>query len=361
MNRSILTAAHLSVALLFLILAGCNKSTSAVETAKSDDQTQSEATEGQATLAAEGTAEDAKEQELANVVKKQGTVQNRGGYVKILVNKSPVTNFDIKRRIKFLNLRRAKGNRSKLAEKEMIEQTIKLREAKLRNLLASDQQVNEAFANFAKQNRMSASRLSGELRKAGIGDTHFKDFIRTQMSWQRVIRSKYNAESTRGDEGQIVAQLRRDGKEKPEVTEYNLQQIVFVVPKAKRSNARLNARRKEANAFRQRFTKCEDTITQAKALLNVSVLDKKRIMEPELPANWKDELVNVEENKTTRVKETEKGVEIIAVCNRRIVSDDRAAQVSSAAESFQGLNKGTSKVSNEYLEELMKQSTIVYL
>ena len=362
---------YLLSAIFVLALAGCNSSNSAVEAkdtaqktaaeSKSADTNAENTAEGQASLAAEGNTEAAQEEELAKVITKPGKVQNRGTYIKILVNKKPITNFDIQRRVRFLQLRRVKGDRTKLAEKELIEQSVRLEEARARNVLATDQQVDVAFANFAKRNRLSTAQMARELGKAGIGAKHFKEFIRSQISWQRAVQGRFQAETSQVSERDVVTRLRKSGDAKPEVTEYNIQQVIFVVPATKRSKKSLAARRTEAVAFRQRFTKCEDSLSQAKLLRDVSVIDRKRIMAPELPARWKDEIAELEGSGITRPKETDRGIELMAVCDKRIVNDDRAAQVTSQSAEFESFNTKGSELSQNYLEQLLARSTIVYL
>ena len=225
---------------------------------------------------------------------------------------------------------------------------------------ASDQVVNAAFSNFAKRNRTTVANLSRELANLGIGAAHFKEFVRGQISWQRVIQSKFQAETSQSSERDVVTKLRKSGSAKPEVTEYYIQQIIFVVAKNKRSNSRLAARKAEANTFRQRFARCEDTLQQAKQLKDVSVIERRRLLEPELPEVWKDAIVNVDGVGTTRAKETERGIEIMAVCSKRVVNDDRAAQISSQSAEFESYNDKGSKISEDYLNELKKNSVIIY-
>lgn len=353
-------------------LVGCNSSTSALEDDKKKSTqaaAQAEASaqasgdgaaQGESTLAAEGTAEEKNQVELAKVINKPGKVKNRGGYIKLLVNRQPITNFDIQRRTKFLQLRRVGGNRTKVAEKEMIEQAVKLQEAKFRRVMANDKMVNEAFASFAKRNRTSTSNMTKELNRLGVGADHFKEFIRTQISWQRVVQGKFQAETNQLSERDVVTQLRKSGSAKPEVTEYNLQQIIFVVPEAKRSKSLLNARKVEASSLRQRFTSCPETINLAKVLKDVSVVDRKRIMEPELPEAWAKEVVGLNKNDTTRPRETSRGVEVMAVCDKRVVSDDRAAQITSQSGEFESFNEKGSQLGEEYLKELVSKATVIY-
>ncbi|MEM7289923.1 MAG: hypothetical protein AAF412_06075, partial [Pseudomonadota bacterium] len=359
---------ELSAICAVLTLAACSPSTSAVEgeTAAADGKTskqsaeQQEATSGEASDAETAQPEKEEETELSRVIKREGKVQNRGVYIKMLVNKNPITNFDLNRRVALLKLRRVPGNRTKLAEKEMIEQILKLQEATRRRTLASKETVDQAFANFAKRNRTTPSQLSQGLSRFGVGTDHFKSFIKTQISWQRAVSSRFQAETINVSEQEAVIQLRDSGSDKPQLTEYNFQQVVFVVPKAQRSSAKLAARRVEANAFRQRFTSCDDTIGQAKALKDVSVIEQKRILEPELPTAWKDEVRQLDQKGTTRVKETNNGMEFLAVCNSKLVNDDRAAQISTQSAEFDSFNEKGSALSDRYLKELKSRATIIY-
>jgi peptidyl-prolyl cis-trans isomerase SurA len=340
-----------------LALVACNSSNSAIkEGAKAGEGTQL------ATEANTETTEAAKEEktELAKVITKTDGVQNRGAYIKILVNKTPITNFDIQRRAKFLALRRVPGNPTKPAENEMIEQARKLQEAKLRRRTATTAQVDAAFANFAKQNRASPKILSQQLGKLGVGSTHFKEFIKTQISWQRTVQGKFQSETSRVSEQQAITQLRESGNQKPKVNEYSFKQVIFVVPKNKRSKSALAARTREANAFRKTVSGCDTLLQSIKSLKDVSLIDRRHIMEPELPENWKSAISKASVGGTTPAQETEKGAEFMAICSSKTVDDDRAAQVTKQSTDFTQFGEQSGDFSKKYLNELRKNATIVY-
>ena len=72
--------------------------------------------------------------------------------------------------------------------------------------------------------------------------------------------------------GELVQNMFDDEGKKATTTEYILQQIVFVVPSAKR-NAILNRRKQEASNMRTRFVGCGSSREFAKGLRDVSVID----------------------------------------------------------------------------------------
>jgi len=341
-----------------LFSAGCSNTSGNLDSAKADSAQTTVAAEASDLANTAEAAEAPQVEEVANVINRPGKVANRGGYIKILVNREPITNYDIQRRSRFLKLRRAPAS-EQAAEREMIEQAIKLQEAKRIRVLATDKEVNEAFTNFAKGNRATPAIMTRELNKLGVSAQHFKQFIKTQISWQRVVQRKFQNDTVQKSETSILRDLRKSGGTKPELTEYSFKQIVFVVPQNKRTPGYIKARRQEANALRQRFPGCDRSLEAIKGLKDVSVLDRRRIMEPELPDRWKNEVPNAT-NGVTRVVETENGVEFIAVCNERQVADDRAAQIATQSAEFESFNEKGSQVSQDYLKELRERATVVY-
>ncbi len=277
--------------------------------------------------------------------------------IKIVVNGEPITTYDIAKRAAFFRLRRIKGNATKLATEELIEETVKMQAAKRLKLIATDKQVEAAFGRFAKSNRMSVKTLSQVLNRSGVTSRGFKKFIRAQMSWQRLIAAKLQAESKQSGTQDIFAELHAQGGKKPSTTEYTLQQVIFVVPKAKRRSL-MSKRRREAKAFRSRFENCKNTIQFAKGLKDVTVRSLGRIMKPQLPPDWKKHILATSEGKTTKVRDTHRGVEFIAICKSTIVSDDRVAQLNFRADQAK---KGGNKVSEsekKYVQQLRNLAVI---
>ncbi len=302
--------------------------------------------------------EAAKAENEDNIIRQKSTVTQKGTNISALVNGVPITNYDVQRRVAFLKLRRAGGGNQKALD-EMVEQTIKLAEAGKRGTLATDPQVDEAFANFAKSNRMSPAQLNTVLNQAGVTTPHFKQFIRTQMSWSRTITSKFRAETVSKSESDAMFEIRKSGGDKPETNEFILEQTIFVIPDGK-SKQMLSQRRTEALAFKAGFTKCGETAAKAVGLRDVTVRSLPRTFQEQLPPEWKEELAETAEGTTTNIKNTDKGVEFLAVCSKKLVSDDSAATVVSQQKDFDSFNESGDERSKEYYEELKSQAKIIY-
>lgn len=284
-----------------------------------------------------------------------GSDPARASQIAIVVDKAVITTGDIDRRTKLLRLQRTKGNLRKQAEEQLIEEAIKMNEARRLRAVVSDAQVNQSFDRFAKSNKLSTKQMSQVLSQAGVGAKHFKEFIRVQMSWPRVVRARYGSQGEMSTE-ELVSKMLERGGEKPTTTEYILQQVVLVVPKSKR-NSIMGVRKREAQQMRSRFVSCESTRQVAKGLRDVSVIDLGRVMQPALPPAWKPLIEKTQQGGTTSTKVTDRGVEFIAICSSKQVSDDLAAEMVFRSEASQNRDGGSAN-EKKYLSELREQARI---
>ncbi len=273
--------------------------------------------------------------------------------IKYVVNNVPITTGDIQHRAAFLRLQRKKGN----AAEEMIEQTLRVAEAKRLGIRISDAQVDAAYQRFATTNKMQLKQLDGVMAQSGVGKEHFKEFIRSQMAWNQALTARHRSESGGAlSEQDVVRRMLDNGGTKPTAMEYMLQQVIFVVPAAERS-ATLSKRKREADAMRARFNGCNTSREFAKGLIDVTVRDLGRILAPQLPPDWADQIKVTKVGGATPTRETDRGVEFIGICSSREVSDDKAAQMVFQSEGSNG--KDADEFSAKYVEELRKKARIV--
>lgn len=274
--------------------------------------------------------------------------------IKYIVNNTAVTSYDIQRRAALNRLFRQKGGAEKAAQ-DMVEQALKSEELARRNIRISKQTVDDSYNRFATSNKLKPAQLDQILSQAGIGREHMKEFIRIQMGWSQLLGSRYRATEMMTEQ-QMVRKVFELGGKKPSATEYLLQKVTFVVPQKERG-AILGKRKREAEAMRQRFNGCETTRQFAKGLIDVSVQDIPRILEPELPPDWEKQIKATKPGAATPVRETAAGVEFIGVCSSREVNDDRAAQMMLQADGK--MDEKGEELSKKYVEELRKVARIV--
>lgn len=273
--------------------------------------------------------------------------------IKYVINNVPITTGDIAHRAAFLKLQRKKGS----AADEMIDQTLRVAEAKRLGIRVSDAQVDAAYQRFATTNKMQLKQLDGVMAQSGVSKEHFKEFIRAQMAWNQALSARYRSgEGDSVSEQDAVRRMLDKGGAKPSAMEYMLQQVIFVVPAAERG-ATLAKRKREADAMRARFNGCNTTREFAKGLIDVTVRDLGRILAPQLPPDWADQIKATKVGGATATRETDRGVEFIGICSSREVSDDKAAQMVFQSEGSN--DKDADELSKKYVEELRKKARIV--
>jgi peptidyl-prolyl cis-trans isomerase SurA len=295
---------------------------------------------------------------LASTAVPQASMAASGEQIKAIVNGVVITSGDVAKRVNFLKLRRTPGNLQKQATDEMVNEVLERTEIIRTGMSVSTDDVDAAFSRFAKNNHMSVEQLSTILEKAGIGVQHFKGYVGVQMSWPRVVRARYGTGGSRMTTQQFVARLKQDNGQKPKTNEYFVQQIIFVVPQSKMKTA--GKRKAEAEASRKKYPGCAQAKIFAAGYRDVSIHEIGRILEPQLPDFWKDDLMKTPVGGTTPAKVTEKGVEYLSVCKKREVSDDFAAQIMYEAHDLQKAEKDSADPdSKKYIDELRKNATII--
>lgn len=278
----------------------------------------------------------------------------RASEIRYVVNGIPITSYDIARRTALLRLQRKSGNVNQLAVEQMIDQALRTSEMKRLKITVSDSDVNAAFDRFAQANHMPASKMASILDQAGVTAAHFKDFIRSQIGWSRALRERFQA-TARMSEQEAVQRMLQNGGEKPTATEYMLQQVIFVVPERDR-NSLMAKREREAEALRNRFRGCDSTREFVKGLLDVTVRDLGRVLEPALPPDWAKQIKATKPGNATPIRKTQRGVEFIGICSAREVSDDRVAQMIFNNE--QKPDKRAEDLSAKYMKELHDKAQI---
>ena len=280
------------------------------------------------------------------------------GDIKVIVNKVPITSSDIAHRVAFLKLQRKKGNLSAQATDEMIDEQLKRAEMRRVGITIPDKAVNDAYVRFASGNKMKPSQLDQVLNQSGVTPKHFKEFIRLQMGWGQTVGARFRATGRVSEQEAVRKMMEKGGGVKASATEYLLQQVIFVVPAAKRG-AILGARKREAEAMRSRYTGCDTTVAFAKGLKDVTVRNLGRVLAPELPPEWAESIKKTQQGGATAVRETDRGVEFIGICRAREVSDDKVSQLLLLSGETGDSNKAAEELDKKYVQELREKAQII--
>ncbi|GLK55584.1 peptidyl-prolyl cis-trans isomerase SurA [Methylopila capsulata] len=274
--------------------------------------------------------------------------------IAVVVNGQPILSSEVTGRVALMNLAGGgKGGSVAAARQELIDEKLKLTEAKRYNMVVSDEQVEAAFASIAQRTKLSPAQFTQAIGQRGVPARTLKDRLKAEISWAQLVRRKF-ASQIAAREKDVVSSVGAAGKADNRATQYTLRQVVFVLPK-NASDAQVNQRRAEANAARGRFPGCAQAVQFASSLRDVAVKEPITRSTAQLGKPISDNLAKVKVGGLTSPERSEQGVEMIAICERKDIADDSMIRRQAAEELG---SKQAEEQSKKYLEQLKSRAII---
>jgi peptidyl-prolyl cis-trans isomerase SurA len=279
----------------------------------------------------------------------------RAQQVALIVNGDVITTYDIEQRMKFVQLSTRKPAARNEVVEELIDEKLKVQIGQRYKIEIPDSEVDASYAEMAhRMNNMTPQQLTQVLAQGGVDATTLKARIRADTIWQNIVRGKFQGD-LQVRETDILAVLQAEKKdEKNQIGYvYRLRPILFLVPKGASELA--EARRKDAEALRGRFTDCDGGLKFARTLRDVAVRDVIVKSSSDLLPALREILDKTEIGHLTAPEVTPQGIQLFALCERKETTEDtpekRQARDKLFSEKFQIKAK-------RYLQELRKQAMI---
>lgn len=272
--------------------------------------------------------------------------------IEVIVNGVPITSYDISQRVALMRVSGQSASTSAATE-QLIDEAIQVGEAARRGVRVTEGQVEAAYATIAGQVGLSVSQFTQALNQAGVESETLKQQIRAQIYWSILMQARLQIEPIVNQQD-VTAQLLAQGGESQMVNEYLMQKVIFVAPSGS-SNSYISQRRSEAEAFRQRFTSCENTLAQSINLRDVTVQEIGRDM-TQLTNTQAQAVRAMSSPGMTRPEQTSNGIEVIAVCSVRAVQANEQARTELQNELLIDLGD---EIGQDYLAELREQAIII--
>jgi peptidyl-prolyl cis-trans isomerase SurA len=246
-----------------------------------------------------------------------------------LVNDEPLTNFQVRARAKFMSVTSRRPNNEalrKAALDELIEEQIKLQEAKRLGISVEDGRIDNAYGRMAQRMDMNGAQLTRAFRSAGVDPDTLKRRIRSDLAWQQVVQARFRQEIRVREQDVIQAMgnaAGASGAVPQTATEYELQQVVVIVPQTANA-AEKQRRRAIADQFRTRFAGCASTQGLVQQYRDVVFRDIGKRLSSQFGEEQNNLLASVPVGGLTEPADSETGFQMFAVCNKRQIEDDTA-------------------------------------
>ena len=112
---------------------------------------------------------------------------------------------------------------------ELIEEHLKIREARKFKAIPEDREVDAAYANVATRARLSVAQFDQLLASRGASPTNFKTRLLADMTWAEMVRARFKVVAQVGERDVAAAMPMANQNDPQHTTEFTLRQIVFVV------------------------------------------------------------------------------------------------------------------------------------
>jgi peptidyl-prolyl cis-trans isomerase SurA len=277
--------------------------------------------------------------------------------VAVMVNGEPVTNYDIEQRTKLNFLSSHKQSTRQDIINELIDEKVKIKEAKKFGVDPTASDVDQAFTAMSQRMRITTEQLTKSLEAQGVRPETLKARIKADMVWTSLVRGRYK-ESLQVGEKDVAAAVREKGDEKSEVEafEYSLRPVVLIVPRGS-PPAAIDVRRKEAEALRERVQSCEEANSYFKSIQNAAIRDVVTKTTADIPEVLRGVLDKTPIGHLTPPEVTKQGVEMVVLCGRKPTTVDtpkkREIREKMFAEKYEAKSKS-------YLQEVRRAAMIEY-
>jgi peptidyl-prolyl cis-trans isomerase SurA len=227
------------------------------------------------------------------------------------VNGVPITNFDVAQRIRIAQLTENRRLDSRSALQELIDDRVKLIEARRVGYRVTEEGVEAEYARIARSGGRDNAGFAEALRQLGVEPAKLRDKIRADLAWQVLLRDQARKGSQVSGEELERAVDEEMKKQKP-VVDYFLRNVVFVVARGTSPAARESA----AQAARARFSGCETGFDALRALPEVAIRPAQFRSTDQMAEALVKLLESTPVDKLSAPYRTEQGIEMVAVCER---------------------------------------------
>jgi peptidyl-prolyl cis-trans isomerase SurA len=237
------------------------------------------------------------------------------------------------------------------ALEELIEERLKMQEATRLNVVAEKDDVDRIVNGMAERNKMTPAQFAEHISKMGANIAGMRQRIKVSLSWADVIRRLYGHQIavTSRDIDRFVATA-----EGQDDVELRVHRILLAVPPDQKQIAK---RLSDAEAVRAKFDNCKSTSTLAGSVSGARFDDLGERRPGTIPEPTRSLLLAAHDNEMLPPTIGEGGVELWAVCSRKIIKAEDAKRQTAESELRQ---KEFEVLSKKHLKDLRQDAHIEF-
>jgi peptidyl-prolyl cis-trans isomerase SurA len=265
----------------------------------------------------------------------------------VTVNGVAIDDRDVAARVQLMKLEG--GGTNAKALDALITEQLQLQEAQRLGIEVTDQQVTDAFAQVARNVKLSTDKLTQLLRANGVSDATMKSRLKAALAWQKVSEVAIKSRVQLSD-------LQLDQEAQADLTpdlsyDYVLKEVLFIT-----AGKNAAGRTGEANRYRAAFKGCDSAVDVSLKFTDAAVRDMGRRHATQLPEALAKELAGLNVGGITKPRVTEGGVSMLAVCSKTQARDTTFIKNKLRGQQGQEAFKAEAE---KYMAELRQKARIV--
>jgi peptidyl-prolyl cis-trans isomerase SurA len=248
----------------------------------------------------------------------------------------PITSGDVDEYLALQKLLGIPNVTRKDATEDLINQVVKIEEAKANRMQAQPKEVEARLGEIAKGLKTDQRGLNTKLKAQGVSLRLMEQFVAAQIGFSRLLRFKYKAEFKVDDnqvdrrladykskikaeiDGKVRVYMSQFDKFKP-VTVYSIQEIMFPLG-GEATDELFQARALDAVAYGQKFRSCKNARGAASGIFNVQVRKAVEADASKLPPPLRKLLQTKGPGNVYGPMRSGNALQMIAFCSQRTVS-----------------------------------------
>lgn len=289
-----------------------------------------------------------------------------------IANDQPITERDISQRIELRKILGDPPLDRQQALRSLIDDQVKILEARRLMMLPSDADINDRMTRIAKGMKLTRDELLDRLKKAGIREASFRTYLQASVAFSRIISAKYR-EEVKASPGEvdakmaeinntIGAQMRKienDPRMRP-ITVYSLMEVTL--PIDGEDPGLIQARAVEAQQVLQRFKGCNNARKAAEGVFNVKIGKKFDADGSKMPKELKQALDRAGQGGAIGPVRTKGGIQLIALCGVRTIKPPKPDFKMPSREQIERMvvNEKYDRLEEDYLKEARGKVYVEY-
>lgn len=217
----------------------------------------------------------------------------------------------------------------KQAQEELIEERLKLQEARRLNVSVDDKEVDELIKGIADRNKMTEAQFGQHLKGLGADLNSMKSRFRATLAWREVVRRRFGNQVSVNERD--VERFVGKGPKGEEQVEMHVQRIIIPLP-AKMEQKAVAQRLDEADALRRDFKGCASMRQLAARVAGARFEDLGVRRAGTIPEPTRTILLSAQEGEIVPPSTSPAGVEVYAICQRKVISADEGKRTEAASE-----------------------------